>query len=132
MRRLLVVVLAVLCLLPFGPFEASAWAQEQPLTMDRAVATALLRNRDVIAVRLSRARAAAGEISEAELHKIELEGMKYGNALIDADLDLTLARQRLAALMGLRSESELPGPAVATDAPRAIPTLQPLMTRALE
>jgi cobalt-zinc-cadmium efflux system outer membrane protein len=52
-------------------------------------------------VRLSRARARAGEISEAELKKIELEGMRYDNAVIDADTELDVARAKLAGLMGL-------------------------------
>src|SRR5664279_2828271 len=38
-------------------------------------------------VRLSQARFRAGEISEAEFRKIELEGLKYQNAVID-DLSL--------------------------------------------
>lgn len=52
-------------------------------------------------VRLSRARRAAGEISEAELEKIELEGLKYQNQLIDSEQEYDLARQRLAALLGI-------------------------------
>jgi outer membrane protein, heavy metal efflux system len=52
-------------------------------------------------VRLSRARQKAGEISEAELKKIELEGLRYSTAVIDADMDLDIARERLASLMGL-------------------------------
>jgi cobalt-zinc-cadmium efflux system outer membrane protein len=59
-------------------------------------------------VRISQARFRAGDISEAELRKIELEGLRYQNAVIDADLELDLARQRLAGLMGLGSAGALP------------------------
>ena len=59
-------------------------------------------------VRLSRARFKAGEISEAEFRKIELEGLKYQNAVIDDELDFDLARQALAALLGMGSLDELP------------------------
>jgi len=59
-------------------------------------------------VRLSRARFKAGEISEAELRKIELEGLKYQSAVIDDELDYDLARQGLAALLGMGSFDELP------------------------
>jgi cobalt-zinc-cadmium efflux system outer membrane protein len=52
-------------------------------------------------IRLSRARAKAGEISESELRKIELEGLKYTTAVLDADAELEASRSRLAALMGL-------------------------------
>src|SRR5207249_1619864 len=83
-------------------------------------------------VRLSRARVNAGEISEAEFRKIELEGLKYQNAFIDAELDLDLAHQRLARLLGLRSAAELPGNAVPDGAPRTPPALGPLLSRAAE
>ena len=59
-------------------------------------------------IRLSRSRFKAGEISEAEFRKIELEGLKYQNAVIDAELERDLARQSLAALLGLPSGNELP------------------------
>ncbi len=59
-------------------------------------------------LRLSRARYAAGEISEAELRKIELEGLKYQTDVIAADTEYDLARQKLAALLSLRSDAELP------------------------
>ena len=84
-------------------------------------------------VRLSRARVNAGEISDSEFRKIELEGLRYQNALIDAELELDLARQRLAGLLGLRAASELPGNAVVADAPQRTPvTPGPLVNRALE
>jgi cobalt-zinc-cadmium efflux system outer membrane protein len=50
-------------------------------------------------VRLSRARFDAGDISEAEFDKIELEGLKYRNDEIDAAMQLDLARSALAALL---------------------------------
>ncbi len=59
-------------------------------------------------VRLSRSRFKAGEISEAEFRKIELEGLRYQNAVIDNELQLDLARQSLAVLLGLNSADELP------------------------
>jgi cobalt-zinc-cadmium efflux system outer membrane protein len=62
------------------------------------------RDRYSDTVRLSRSRFAAGEISEAELSKIELEGLKYENAVIDAEQEYDLARQKLAALMGIGTE----------------------------
>jgi cobalt-zinc-cadmium efflux system outer membrane protein len=59
-------------------------------------------------IRISQARFKAGDISEAELRKIELEGLKYQNGVIDADTELDLARSKVAALMNLRSARELP------------------------
>ena len=47
-------------------------------------------------VRVSRARFRAGDISEAELRRVELEGLRYTNAVIDADIELDLAREKLA------------------------------------
>jgi cobalt-zinc-cadmium efflux system outer membrane protein len=60
-------------------------------------------------VRISQARFRAGDISEAELRKIELEGLKYQNDVIDADMQLDLARSKLAGLLGFESARELPG-----------------------
>lgn len=59
-------------------------------------------------VRVSRGRFRAGDISEAELRRVELEGLRYTNAVIDADLQLDLAREKLARLMGLASGAQLP------------------------
>jgi cobalt-zinc-cadmium efflux system outer membrane protein len=59
-------------------------------------------------VRLSQSRYRAGDISEADLRKIELEGTKYQNAVIDADSEWAVSRGKLAALMGLPSVRELP------------------------
>jgi cobalt-zinc-cadmium efflux system outer membrane protein len=58
-------------------------------------------------LRLSQARYGAGDISEAELRKIELEGLRYQNDVVEADMELDLARQKLAALLGFSSPSEL-------------------------
>jgi len=74
-------------------------------------------------VRLSQARFRAGDISEAELHKVELEGLRYTTGVIDADQELDLARQRLAAVMGLPGAGALP-PSVADP-----PALQPDFAR---
>jgi outer membrane protein, heavy metal efflux system len=83
-------------------------------------------------VKLSRARVSAGESSEFEGQKIELEGMKYGNLVIDAQMQLDLARQALAQLMGLATIEDLPGGAVAPPAPRTPVAVEPLVARALE
>ncbi len=83
-------------------------------------------------LRLSRARVQAGEISPSEGQKIELEGLKYQNNLIDSELELDLARQHLAALLGLPAASDLPGPAMIADPPRQSPALAPLVQHALE
>lgn len=72
-------------------------------------------------VRLSRARRAAGEISEAELGKIELEGLKYQNELIDAEQDFDLSRQSLAALLGI-------GTTLPYDASFPLPASMPVAT----
>ncbi len=83
-------------------------------------------------VRVSRGRFRAGDISEAELRRVELEGLRYTNAVIDGDLQLDLAREKLARLMGLASGSQLP-PQVADvpDARRAY-AVPALMSLALE
>lgn len=76
-----------------------------------------MQDRYAETVRLSRARRAAGEISEAELRKIELEGLRYTSATVDAEMQLDIALARLGALMGLppAESSKLtlsdPGPA---------------------
>ncbi|HTQ41134.1 MAG TPA: TolC family protein [Polyangiaceae bacterium] len=83
--------------------------------------------------RLARARVRAGEISEAEGAKIELEGLKYQNAVIDAQMELDLARRKLATLLAFASPADLPGTAVGSDtgAPRTLPLLEPLLAQAL-
>lgn len=59
-------------------------------------------------VRISRSRFAAGDISQNELRKIELESLRYKTAAIDADSEYELARQKLSVLMGLSSAEALP------------------------
>jgi cobalt-zinc-cadmium efflux system outer membrane protein len=66
-------------------------------------------------VRLSQSRYRAGDISEADLRKIELEGTKYQNAVIDAETEWMVSRGKLAALMGLPSIRELPERVVEPD-----------------
>jgi cobalt-zinc-cadmium efflux system outer membrane protein len=58
--------------------------------------------------KLSRSRFAAGDISEAELRKVELEAIRYDNAVIDADSQWDLARAQLAILMGLADAAAIP------------------------
>ncbi len=90
-----------------------------------------MKARYVETVRVSGARFRAGEISEAEQRKIELEGMKYENAVIDADTELELSRQRLAALLGLGAVSDLPGPAFMSNDARVAASLPALLGDAL-
>lgn len=52
-------------------------------------------------VRITQARQKAGEISDAELKKIELEGMRYQNTALGQELELYVARERLASLLAL-------------------------------
>jgi len=60
-------------------------------------------------IRVSQARYKAGDISEADLRKVELEGLKYANDVIDADMELDVARGKLAALLAFPSGRDLPG-----------------------
>ena len=60
-------------------------------------------------IRVSQARFRAGDISEAELRTIELEGLKYQNDVIDADMQLDVARGKLAAFLALPSGRDIPG-----------------------
>ena len=71
-------------------------------------------------IALSRKRFNAGDISEAELRKVELEGLRYVNAEIDATLQLEVARQRLAELMAYPDPAALPRELVE---PAILPTL---------
>lgn len=66
-----------------------------------------VRERYSETVRLSKSRFSAGEISEAEFRKIDLEGLKYGNAVIDQQTEHDLAVATLAAVMGLDTASRL-------------------------
>jgi cobalt-zinc-cadmium efflux system outer membrane protein len=59
-------------------------------------------------VRISQSRFRAGDISEADLRKIELEGTRYQNSVVDAETEWELSRGRLATLMGVPSARELP------------------------
>ena len=59
-------------------------------------------------VKLSRSRFAAGDISEAELRKVELEGIRFDNAVIDAETEWATARAGLALLLGLPDAAGLP------------------------
>lgn len=84
-------------------------------------------------IKISQARFKAGDISEADLRKIELEGLRYQNAVIDAEMQLDVARSRLAALLGL-PVGQLP-PALAAPADAAARPgfdLAGLTARALE
>ena len=81
-------------------------------------------------IRISRARRDAGDISEAELRKIELEGLRFENALIDEEMQLDLARQRLASLLALGPENTIV-PVTEAPAARTVLALEPLIERAL-
>jgi cobalt-zinc-cadmium efflux system outer membrane protein len=83
-------------------------------------------------IRLSQARFRAGDISEAELRKIELEGIRYRNEVIDAEMQLDLARQRLAVLLGLPAARDLPGERVQDPGGRPAWDLAQLTSQALE
>jgi cobalt-zinc-cadmium efflux system outer membrane protein len=83
-------------------------------------------------IRLSRARRAAGDISENELKKIELEGLRYQNATIDEEMQLDLARQKLAGLLAMASAIELPSELAEPGLRREPLTVDALVKRALE
>ena len=85
-------------------------------------------------IKVSQARFKAGDISEADLRKIELEGLRYQNAVIDAEMQLDVARGRLAALLTLPSAAQLPAlhPDLADAASRPRFDLTRLTQRALE
>ena len=83
-------------------------------------------------VKLSRSRVRLGEASEFDGLKIELEGMKYGNLVIEAQMQLDLARQSLAQLMGLPTAKDVPATVMATPVPRTPPSVEPLVARALQ
>jgi len=85
-------------------------------------------------IKISQARFKAGDISEAELRKIELEGLRYQNDVIEADMELDVARGRLAALLNLPSAAQLPAlhPDPSDAASRPAFDLGRLTQRALE
>jgi outer membrane protein, heavy metal efflux system len=91
-----------------------------------------IRDRYAETVRLSRARYSAGEISESEFRKIELEGLKYQTAVIAADTEYDLARQKLAALLALPRAADLPQPLVDEPSTEAVAPATALVARALE
>jgi cobalt-zinc-cadmium efflux system outer membrane protein len=90
-----------------------------------------MRDRYAETVRLSRARFSAGEISEAEFRKIELEGLKYQTDVVGAETEFDLARQRLAALLGLGTADELPQAFADESGPDVVTPMPALVARAL-
>ena len=76
------------------------------------------RDRYEQTVALTRKRFQAGDISESELRKIELEQMKYVNNDINARAELAVARAELAALMAYSSAVALPA-TLLEEAPRS-------------
>ena len=83
-------------------------------------------------VRISRSRFAAGDISENELRKIELESLRYQTAVIDAESELDLARQKLAALLGFAAAEALPPALAHATARTAAEPLSALLERAAQ
>ena len=83
-------------------------------------------------VRISRARFQAGDMSEAELRKIELEGLKYDNQVTDADMQADLERNRLMAILGFAPGAPLPAADPRDEASRPSYDLAALTRRALE
>ncbi len=82
-------------------------------------------------VKLSQARFRAGDISEADLRKIELEGLRYQHNVVDAEMELDVARGRLAALLALGSVRELPAEGLAEPERRPVADPGQLISRAL-
>ncbi len=89
------------------------------------------RSRYEETLRLSRSRFSAGDISEAELRKLELEGLRYQNDEVEAQTQLDLSRQRLSALLAMRSADELPATLQEAETERRTRALAPLLERAL-
>jgi cobalt-zinc-cadmium efflux system outer membrane protein len=83
-------------------------------------------------VRISRARFQAGDMSEAELRKIELEGLKYDNQVTDADMQADLEHNRLMAILGFAPGAPLPAADPRDEASRPSYDLAALTRRALE
>jgi cobalt-zinc-cadmium efflux system outer membrane protein len=108
----------------------SAFADVEREISERQLAYEM-RDRYAETVRLSKARFSAGEISEAEFRKIELEGLKYQTDVIEADTEYDMARQKLAALLGLGSSDELPQSFADDSGPDVITPTQTLVARAL-
>jgi cobalt-zinc-cadmium efflux system outer membrane protein len=82
-------------------------------------------------VKLSQSRFRAGDISEAELRKIELEGLRYQNGVVDAETQLDVARGRLASLLALASAHELPAEGLAETERKPVGDPNQLVARAL-
>jgi cobalt-zinc-cadmium efflux system outer membrane protein len=91
-----------------------------------------MRDRYGETIRLSRARYAAGETSEAEFRKLELEGLKYESEVVAADAALDIARKKLAALLGLTSDAELPLALTDEVLPEMDLAPEPLIARAMK
>lgn len=83
-------------------------------------------------VRITRSRFAAGDISQNELRKIELESLRYQTAVIDAESEFDLARQKLAALLGLTGAEALPANVAYTQGRSAAEALPVLLERAAQ
>lgn len=81
-------------------------------------------------VRISVARFRTGDISESELKKIELEGLKYQAAQITAELELDLARQKLAGMLAFPSPTNLPNALAEPTEARTSAALDALIERA--
>jgi cobalt-zinc-cadmium efflux system outer membrane protein len=82
-------------------------------------------------IKLTRSLAQAGQISEFDFRKIELEGLKYQNALVDEAMELDLARNKLSNLVGLPSATNLPSKATHVDPSREPPAMTPILNRAI-
>ncbi|HVY48975.1 MAG TPA: TolC family protein, partial [Minicystis sp.] len=84
------------------------------------------RDRYKETIRLSRVRRDAGEISDTDFKKIELEGLKLDATVLDADVELDEARMKLGGLLGLP-----PSAAASLKVEEAAPPRTPLTTSAL-
>jgi outer membrane protein, heavy metal efflux system len=82
-------------------------------------------------VKLSQSRFRAGDISEADLRKIELEGLRYQNDVVDAEMQLDVARGRLAGLLALASARDLPAEGLAEPERKPVGAPGDLIFRAL-
>lgn len=91
-----------------------------------------MNNRYQDTVRLSRARFKVGEISETELKKIELEGLKYASDELTAAREVESARQKLAELLALPSADALPEKLIDDLAYRGEVDAAAVLQRALE
>ncbi len=83
-------------------------------------------------VALTQKRFKAGDISESELRKIELEQLKYVNLDIAARAELAEARANLAALMAYGSAASLPDTLVDNQPGSDVPALPKLLRHAYD